>query len=145
MESVIAALVTDVLTPVGVLVSNSRSRVIAGEFGNGDARCRALESAYDAVQARVNELLGVGGGGSSVGSGSGGTDIDAPARAVIRGDYGNGAERKRHLGSKYAAVQARANEILLWYTRTPPPARPWTGTGALASRWLAGRGGAGRP
>lgn len=40
------------------------------------------------------------------------TDIDVLARAVIRGDYGNGAERKRRLGSLYGAVQARVNEIL---------------------------------
>ena len=39
-------------------------------------------------------------------------DVDALARAVIRGDYGNGAERKRRLGSLYDAVQARVNEIL---------------------------------
>lgn len=35
------------------------------------------------------------------------------AQAVIRGDYGNGAERKRRLGSPYDAVQARVSEILL--------------------------------
>lgn len=35
------------------------------------------------------------------------------AQAVIRGDYGNGEERRRRLGSFYDAVQARVNEILL--------------------------------
>lgn len=63
------------------------------------------------MQARVNEILGVGGSGGS--SSGGGTDIEALARAVIRGDYGNGEERKRRLGANYAAVQARVNEILL--------------------------------
>lgn len=43
---------------------------------------------------------------------SGDADVDALARAVIRGDYGSGAERKRRLGSLYDAVQARVNEIL---------------------------------
>lgn len=85
--------------------------VIRGEYGNGDARRAALGSNYDAVQARVNEILGVGGSGGS--SGEGGADIDTLARAVIRGDYGNGKERKRRLGANYAAVQARVNEILL--------------------------------
>ncbi len=33
-------------------------RAIAGEFGNGDARRRALGANYDAVQARVNQMLG---------------------------------------------------------------------------------------
>ena len=84
--------------------------VIRGEHGNGDARRAALGANYDAVQARVNEiLLGESGGGS----GSGGADIEALAQAVIRGEYGNGKERKRRLGSNYAAVQAHVNEILL--------------------------------
>ena len=61
------------------------------------------------MQARVNELLG-GKSGSS--GGSSGVEVDALARAVIRGDYGNGEERKRRLGSSYAAVQRRVNEIL---------------------------------
>ena len=82
--------------------------VIRGDYGNGDARRAALGSSYDAVQARVNEILGAGGSGGT----SDGADVDALARAVIRGDYGNGAERKRRLGSLYDAVQARVNEIL---------------------------------
>ena len=89
-------------------VDDLARRVIAGEFGNGAARKAALGSRYAEVQARVNEMLGAGGSGGS----SGGADVDALARAVIRGDYGNGAERKRRLGSLYDAVQARVNEIL---------------------------------
>lgn len=90
-------------------VDDLARRVIAGEFGNGAARKAALGSRYAEVQARVNEMLGAGG---SSGGSSGGADVDALARAVIRGDYGNGAERKRRLGSLYDAVQARVNEIL---------------------------------
>jgi hypothetical protein len=37
---------------------------------------------------------------------------DQLAREVIRGLWGNGAERKRRLGNRYSAVQARVNEIL---------------------------------
>ena len=84
--------------------------VIRGDYGNGDARRAALGANYDAVQARVNEILGVGGSSSWS---SGGADIEALAQAVIRGDYGNGEERRRRLGSLYDAVQARVNEILL--------------------------------
>ena len=40
------------------------------------------------------------------------SNIDALADAVIRGDYGNGEERKRRLGANYAAVQKRVNEKL---------------------------------
>ena len=39
-------------------------------------------------------------------------DIDTLAHEVIEGKYGNGEERKQALGSRYAEVQARVNEIL---------------------------------
>lgn len=39
-------------------------------------------------------------------------DVDAMTRAVIRGDYGNGEERKRRLDSYYSVVQRRVNEML---------------------------------
>ncbi len=39
-------------------------------------------------------------------------DLDALADAVIRGDYGNGDERRRRLGNLYDAVQARVNAKL---------------------------------
>lgn len=85
-------------------VDDLARRVVAGEFGNGEARKAALGDRYAEVQARVNEMLGAGTSGDA--------DVDALARAVIRGDYGNGAERKRRLGSLYDAVQARVNEML---------------------------------
>lgn len=47
-------------------------------------------------------------------------NIDALADAVIRGDYGNGDERKRRLGANYAAVQKRVNEKLAGRTPTTP-------------------------
>ena len=85
-------------------VSELAERVIAGEFGNGDARRAALGSRYDEVQAEVNRILL--GGGSDI-------DVDAMARRVIAGEFGNGDERRRRLGSNYDAVQRRVNEILL--------------------------------
>jgi N-acetylmuramoyl-L-alanine amidase len=81
--------------------------VIAGKYGNGDARRAALGSNYDHVQARVNEMLGGAGAPRAQA-----VDMDALAHAVIRGDYGNGDERKRRLGANYAAVQRRVNELL---------------------------------
>ena len=86
-------------------VSELAERVIAGEFGNGDARRQALGSRYDEVQAEVNRILSGGPSGGSY-------DVDAMARRVIAGEFGNGDERKRRLGDKYAAVQKRVNEIL---------------------------------
>lgn len=59
------------------------------------------------MQARVNEILG---GGTS--SGSAGVDVDDLARRVIAGEFGNGQERKDQLGSNYAVVQRRVNEML---------------------------------
>ena len=79
-------------------------RVIAGEFGNGDARRAALGDRYEAVQSRVNEMLGWGTSGGA----SDGTDIDALARAVIRGEYGNGAARRAALGGLYDAEGSEA-------------------------------------
>lgn len=49
-------------------------------------------------------------------------NIDALADAVIRGEYGNGDERKRRLGANYAAVQQRVNEKLSGRTPAKPAA-----------------------
>ena len=82
-------------------VSELAERVIAGDFGNGDARRAALGDRYDEVQAEVNRILGYGA-----------VNVDALARRVIAGEFGNGDERKRRLGANYGAVQKRVNEIM---------------------------------
>ncbi|XCB30873.1 N-acetylmuramoyl-L-alanine amidase [Arcanobacterium hippocoleae] len=82
--------------------------VIRGEYGNGDERKRRLGANYAAVQQRVNEKLA----GRAPAANPAAPNIDALADAVIRGDYGNGEERKRRLGNLYAAVQARVNAKL---------------------------------
>ena len=72
--------------------------VLAGKWGNGEARKEALNAAgydYDAVQAEVNLLV--------------------YAREVLQGKWGNGSERKRRLtqaGIDYDAVQRKVNELL---------------------------------
>ncbi|MDR1847647.1 MAG: hypothetical protein LBR17_05970 [Bacteroidales bacterium] len=38
--------------------------------------------------------------------------IEEKAKRVIRGDYGNGAERKQALGSEYREIQSKVNEII---------------------------------
>lgn len=84
--------------------------VIAGKYGNGDARKKALGSNYNAVQKRVNEILA---GGSS--SSSSKKSIDTIAREVIQGKWGNGNTRKQKLeaaGYDYNAVQKRVNQLL---------------------------------
>lgn len=85
--------------------------VIVGKWGNGsDRRIRLTQAGYDydAVQKRVNEILT--GSSESVKK-----SVDELAREVIRGEWGNGSERRARLtkaGYDYDAVQARVNEIL---------------------------------
>ena len=86
--------------------------VIAGNWGNGQDRVNRLRSAgydYNAVQNRVNEIL------SGSASKPTGKSIDTLAHEVIRGDWGNGQDRKNRLeraGYDYNAVQRRVNELL---------------------------------
>ena len=79
--------------------------VIAGQYGNGDARQNALGDNYDAVQTRVNEILS---GGTSNPS----ADIDDLARRTIAGEFGNGDDRRAALGDLYDQVQARVNQMM---------------------------------
>lgn len=85
--------------------------VIKGSWGNGNERYQRLTDAgfdYDAVQARVNEILGVK-------PKPAGESVDTLAREVIHGDWGNGQERYNRLtaaGYNYQQVQNRVNQIL---------------------------------
>lgn len=116
--------------PEGDLDSLAQA-VIRGDYGNGDARRAALGARYDEVQARVNQLLGA----APAPAPSAGPDIEGLAQAVIRGDYGNGDERRRRLGNNYAAVQARVNELL---GETPAPVQPSEDLDSLARAVIRG-------
>lgn len=91
-------------------VDTLAQEVINGKWSTGADRKAKLEAAgynYEAVQARVNEIL--------TGSSSTRKSIDTIAREVIAGKYGNGATRKAKLqaaGYDYNAVQARVNQLL---------------------------------
>lgn len=101
--------------------------VINGKWGNGSERKERLEASgyvYSAVQAKVNELLG-----SSSKPAPAPAPKPAPqpapaprpsksitevAKAVMRGDYGNGEDRKNRLqseGYNYSEVQAEVNRL----------------------------------
>ena len=69
------------------------SRVIKGEFGNGQDRRDALGSRYNQVQDKVNELY-------------------SKADKVINGDFGNGETRKQLLGEEYGIIQYIVNDML---------------------------------
>ena len=50
---------TSTSKPLEKSVEELAKEVIAGKYGNGDARKKALGTRYDEVQARVNKILGV--------------------------------------------------------------------------------------
>jgi len=81
--------------------------VISGKWGNREERVRRLTAAgYNAkaVQARVNEILGIGT-----------KSINQLAKEVINGKWGNKDERINRLtaaGYNAKDVQARVNELL---------------------------------
>ena len=75
--------------------------VMAGKYGYGAERQKALGKKYKAVQTIINERLKA---------------IDAKtshnrlADEVLAGNLGNGPERKANLGTSYNAVQAIINK-----------------------------------
>lgn len=96
-------------TPVKSIDELARE-VLAGKYGNGDARKKALGSQYNAVQKRVNEILkGKTAAKPKLKS------VDTIAREVIAGKWGNGKDRKTRLtnaGYNYNEVQKRVNQLL---------------------------------
>lgn len=88
-------------------IDDLAQKVIRGELGSGDARRQALGAQYDAVQARVNEILG-----GSKPAAAPQPSVHDLAMKVIRGEFGSGDARKAALGSRYAEVQAEVNRIL---------------------------------
>jgi N-acetylmuramoyl-L-alanine amidase CwlA len=104
----------DTRTPVQETKSivDLANEVIAGKYGVGDARRKALGSLYDEVQAKVNELLGAKPKAENKPSLK---SVDEIAREVINGAWGNGQHRFTRLsnaGYDANAVQNRVNELL---------------------------------
>lgn len=90
------------------------NEVIAGKWGNGDARKTALTNAgydFSAIQSIVNEKMT----GKATESKSSLKSVDEIAQEVIAGKWGNGQDRFNKLaaaGYDGNAVQNRVNEIL---------------------------------
>jgi len=88
-------------------VEEAAKKVIAGEFGNGNGRKRAIEAlglSYEEVQTRVNLVLH-----------DSAKSVDQLAREVLAGKWGNGDDRKKRLtdaGYDYDAIQKKVNELL---------------------------------
>ena len=77
--------------------------VIAGKYGTGEARKKALGSLYSEVQAKVNEIL------------SKKKSVTQIAKEVIAGKWGNGETRKKALekaGYNYKEVQKEVNRLI---------------------------------
>lgn len=101
--------------PSGKLTVDQVAReVINGKWGNGaDRMARLTAAGYDAaaVQAKVNEVCGISGAAGPAPA----AGIDAIARDVIAGAYGNDPQRSqtlRAMGYDPAAVQTRVNQML---------------------------------
>ncbi len=76
--------------------------VIAGKYGTGEARKKALGSLYEDVQAKVNEILK---------KKKSSTEI---AKEVLAGKWGNGDARKKKLeaaGYNYKEIQTIVNKL----------------------------------
>jgi len=106
--------------------------VINGAWGNGDDRKHRLINAgydYNAVQARVNEILK---GGAQPAKKS----IDEIAREVIAGQWGNGDDRKNRLtqaGYDYNAIQNKVNELV--GGSTPKKSNETIADEVIAGKW----------
>lgn len=90
------------------------NEVIAGKWGNGDARRTALQNAgydFSTIQSIVNAKLS----GNSTNSKPNLKSVDEVAKEVIAGKWGNGQDRFNKLaaaGYDGNAIQNRVNEIL---------------------------------
>lgn len=95
-------------------VDELAKEVIAGKYGNGDARKSALGSRYGEVQARVNEILNVNKPTPTPvpQPTESNDDLLTLVKKTIRGDFGNGDARKKALGSRYDEVQKQVNANL---------------------------------
>ena len=87
---------------VGKTDEQLAAEVIAGGYGDGDARRQALGARYDAVQAIVNQQLADTLAGKS---------DEQLAQEVLAGKYGDGNARKQALGARYDSVQAIVNQL----------------------------------
>lgn len=72
--------------------------VLAGDYGSGEDRKKALGSRYDEIQTLVNHVCTA--------------SVSTLRDETLAGKYGNGNERKRALGTRYAEVQEAINKAI---------------------------------
>ena len=99
-------------------IEDLAKEVIRGDWGNGQERKDKLAAAgydYDKVQDKVNEILYGGTTTTAAPLSATKKSVEEIAKEVIRGNWGNGQERKDKLaaaGYNYDEVQAKVNELL---------------------------------
>lgn len=92
-------------------VAQVAKEVIQGLWGNGEDRKNRLQSAgydFNAVQQEVNRLLSGAPAKPQL------KPVSVVAKEVLRGEWGNGTDRKRRLeqaGYNYVQVQAEVNRL----------------------------------
>ena len=111
--------------PAKKSVTEIAKEVIAGKWGNGQARKTKLQAAgynYNAVQAEVDKLLKKEETPKPVLK-----SVDVIAAEVMAGKWGNGDARKQALikaGYDYATIQAAVNKLAKGETKpTPKPTK----------------------
>lgn len=82
-------------------INQLADEVIAGKHGSGNDRKNSLGSQYNAVQKRVNEMLGAK---PKAKPKSPQKSIDQLVKETLAGKHGNGDKRKKALGKDYQAV-----------------------------------------
>ncbi|WP_430010726.1 hypothetical protein [Mobiluncus curtisii] len=119
------------------LVSTHR-RVKHRDFSATECPASIAGSQHATYMARAGYWYDQISGNKPQASSAGKPDIEALANAVIRGEYGNGDQRRARLGGLYDAVQRRVNEKL--GTRSTPAA---SNIDALADAVIRGEDGNG--
>lgn len=104
-----------------------------------------LWSRLDAIAKNANAMLGgAAPAPTPVAPSAPSGDLDSIARAVIRGDYGNGPARKAALGARFDEVQARVNQLLgVSAPAKPAPAPAAPSIDSLAQAVIRGEYGVG--
>ena len=90
-------------------VSGTNDPVVSGTNGSAVSGTSdpAVSGTNGSVVSGINDSGAVKPGNATLSD----TYIEEKAKLVIRGDFGNGAERKRRLGAEYKAIQKKVNEM----------------------------------
>lgn len=121
---------------VGKSIIELAQEVLAGKHGSGEDRKKSLGAAYDAVQAKVNELANAKEEVKPVVK-----SVDQLAQEVIDGKHGSGDARRKSLGGRYDEVQTRVNQIVGGKAKPKPQAKSLN---TLVEETLRGEHGSGR-